>query len=143
MRRSGDLEEQSEQEIFEGKRAAIYTLNQWLWVIITCGMAYVFYWFKSLSTRYHITTQRMIIEEGIFSKTTTILEFIHIHDFRLERPWKMRLLGYGILYITSSHPHLSCVDLYGIKHIHHLYEQVRRAVIAEQTRRRMDWWKEA
>ncbi len=127
-------EEEAEKEIFIGKRAAIYTIGQLFWVVITLGLAYPFYWVKSLSTNYRITTQRIIIKEGVFSTTTNAIELVRVDEFSLECPWKMRLLGYGILQITSSSPEFSNVYLYGIKDVGGVYEKIRRATRKEQQR---------
>ncbi len=130
-----------ERDIFVGKRAAISRIGQWFWVIITLGIAYLFYWAKSLSTHFRITTQRIIITEGVFSTTQNVIELVRVDDFRLECPWTMRMLGYGILHITSSTPERSNVDLYGIKEIKALYEQIRIATIQEQRRLSVGLWK--
>ncbi len=132
-----------ETTIFKGKRDPIYTIGQWFWVIITFGIAYLFYWYKSLSTAYWITNQRIILIKGILFKRKQFLELIYVDDFELENSPGMRWLGYGILHLTSSDPRFSEVNLYGIKGIEDICEQLRKATMREQIRRNVEWRKEA
>src|SRR6185369_8968310 len=62
-------EAEVEKALYDGHPAVIYSLWQWLLIVLTLGIALVYYWIKSLATRYEITTQRVRIEQGIFSKT--------------------------------------------------------------------------
>jgi hypothetical protein len=58
-------ESEAEVLLFQGHPAVIFSAWQWLVVIITLGLAYIYYWLKSLATTYEVTTQRVRIERGI------------------------------------------------------------------------------
>lgn len=127
--------ESQEMVIFEGSRASVYTLRQWGWVMLTLGIAYLLYWYQNHSTRYTITTQRIIIREGVFSVTEDTIELLEIEDFSLSYPWGMKCLGYGVLKIRSSKRGYSSLSLYGIKNIKGIYEDLRHHVIQAEKRR--------
>src|SRR5678815_2599889 len=55
-------EAEVEKVLFEGHPAVIYNAAQWLLVVVTIGIAYIVYWFKSRSLTYEITNQRIRIE---------------------------------------------------------------------------------
>jgi len=77
-------EAEVEKVLFEGHPAIIYNAAQWLLVVVTIGIAYIAYWFKSRSIRYEITNQRIRIEHGLFSKLKENVELFRIDDFDLQ-----------------------------------------------------------
>src|SRR6185369_14107619 len=71
---AASLEAEPEKPLFSGHPAVIVSAWQWIAVVLTLGIALIFYWFKSLSTRYEITSQRVRIERGILSKIKDTIE---------------------------------------------------------------------
>src|SRR6187402_3358341 len=47
-------------------------------VVFTLGIAWLIYWLRSLSTTYEITTQRVMVERGLFSKLKENVELFRI-----------------------------------------------------------------
>jgi len=132
-----------ETELFYGHPAIIFTIGQWLWIILTCGLALIVYWIRSISTTFKITTQRIKIEKGLFSKNTDHLELFRVDDFRLSRPIGMRLLGYGKLNIISSDRNQPNLTLYGINNINDMYEDLRTYSLKERERKNVKVWANA
>lgn len=59
-------EAESERTLFRGHPATIYSACQWLAAVATLGIAYLVYWFRSISTTtYEITSQRIRIALGL------------------------------------------------------------------------------
>ena len=132
-----------EKEIFVGRPAVIYTIGQWFWIIITVGLAAIVYWFRSISTKFEITTQRLKIEKGILSKTKNNVEIFRIDDFDLIYTFGMRLLGYGALHVKSSDRNVPNLYIYGVKDIDALYEKLRECSLKERERRSIKVWANA
>ena len=61
-------EAEVETMLFTGHPAVVYSAWQWIAVVFTLGLGWVYHWVKSIATRYEITSQRVRIERGIFSK---------------------------------------------------------------------------
>ena len=120
--------------IFHGKPATVYRINQWFWIFVTFGLAYFYFWFKNLGLKYTLTTQRIIIIQGVFSIKKNYIELFRVDDFELIYPWQMRFLGYGILLVKSSDRSVSDIKIYGIKNIEKLSERLRESVISERQR---------
>lgn len=99
---ASQLQAQLEQTLFAGHPAVIYTAWQWLAIVLTLGLAYVYYWVDSVATRYEITTQRVRIERGFFSKHKESLELFRIDHFDVIKPLGMRLAGHCVLHLRSS-----------------------------------------
>jgi membrane protein YdbS with pleckstrin-like domain len=130
-------EAEIERPLFVGRQAPIYSLAQWIWVVVTLGLAYVVYWIRSRSVRYTLTTQRLQIERGLFSTVKVSVELFRIDDFDIHRPFAMRVLGYSVLHLRSSDPDLASVEIVGIKDLDRLSDQLRECSLRERSRRRV------
>src|SRR4051812_32820130 len=85
-------EAEAEKPLFTGHPAIIYSVWQWVGVALTVGIAYVFYWIKSRSIVFEITSQRVRVEHGIVSKMKESVELFRIDHFDLHKPFGMRML---------------------------------------------------
>src|SRR5215210_4348093 len=101
-----------EQELFAGNPAVISSAPQWLLVVVTLGIGWIVYWFRSIATRYEITTQRVRIERGVFSKVKDNVELFRMDHFDIHKPLGMRLAGHCILHMRSSDANLPSVMIY-------------------------------
>ena len=140
---SATKEAEIEKPLFTGHPAIIYTLWQWLAVILTLGIAYVVYWIRSIATTYEITTQRVRVERGIFSKTKENMELFRIDHFDLHKPLGMRLVGHCMLHLRSSDPSFPTVMMLGIPNLETLADTLRECSLRERTRRRVTTFVEA
>jgi uncharacterized membrane protein YdbT with pleckstrin-like domain len=130
-------EAEVETMLFEGHPAVIYSAWQWIAVLFTLGLAWVYYWLKTIATRYEITSQRVRIERGIFSKTKDSIEVFRIDHFDLHKPLGMRLVGHCVLDLRSSDTSSATVILYGIPNLDALADTLRECSLRERTRRRL------
>jgi len=130
-------EAEVERTLFSGHPAIIHSAWQWIIVALTLGIAFIFYWFKSLAMTYEITTQRVRIERGILSKLKDSIELFRIDHFDLHKPLGMRLLGYCVLHLRSSDASFATVMLYGIPNLEQLADTLRECSLRERGRRRV------
>ena len=130
-------EAEVERLLFAGHPAAIHSAWQWIAVVVTLGIAFVFYWLKSLATTYEITSQRIRIERGILSKVKDSVELFRIDHFDLHKPLGMRLAGYCLLHLRSSDASVPTVIIYGIPKLEQLADALRECSLRERTRRRV------
>ena len=128
---------EAENPLWSGHPAVIYSAWQWIAVVLTLGIALVFYWVKSLAMTFEITTQRVRIERGILSKIKDSIELFRIDHFDLHKPLGMRLAGYCLLHLSSSDASLPTVILYGIPHLEQLADTLRECSLRERARRRV------
>jgi membrane protein YdbS with pleckstrin-like domain len=126
-----------ERDLFTGRPAVIYSAGQIVVLVLTLGFAYLFYWFRTLSIKYHISTQRIRVERGILSTVTDTVELFRIDHFDLHRPLGMRLLGHCALHLRSSDPSFPNLRIYGIPKLEALADQLRECSLRERTRRRV------
>jgi membrane protein YdbS with pleckstrin-like domain len=130
-------EAEVERPLFAGHPAVIYSAWQWIAVVLTLGIALVYYWFKSLATTYEITSQRVRIERGILSKIKDSVELFRIDHFDVHKPLGMRLAGHCLLHLRSSDASVPTVIIYGIPDLEQLADTLRECSLRERTRRRV------
>lgn len=126
-----------EKVLYEGHPAVVYSSWQWLAIIFTFGIAYLYYWVQSLAITYKVTTQRIKIERGVLSKKMDSVELFTIEHFDLHKPLGMRLAGYCMLRLRSSDTDFNIVSLYGITGLESLADTLRECSLRERTRRRI------
>ena len=132
-----------EKTLFSGRPAALYSIGRWVATILTLGIAGLFYWIASLTTRFEITTQRIRIERGVFSKSRQDTELYRIDDIALDQPIGMRLVGHAILWLRSTDRSTPEVRLYGIPGLEELAERLREGSLRERERRGVKVWTKA
>ncbi len=130
-------ESEVETALFTGHPAVIYSAWQWIPVVLTLGLGWIYYWLVSLSTSYEITSQRVRIERGLLSKTKDSLELFRIDHFDLHKPLGMRLVGHCLLHLRSSDASFATVILYGIADLERLADSLRECSLRERSRRRV------
>lgn len=118
-----------ETVLFEGQPALVHSLGALLIAILTLGIAVLFFWFKRGGVSYRITTQRVVIDKGIFSKKLEQLDLYRVHDFTVDRPFGQRVLGTGNVRLNTYDKSTPVVELTGLKtDVVALYETMRVAV---------------
>jgi len=132
-----------EKILFSGRPAALYSIGRWVLTIITLGIAGIFYWIASLATRFEITTQRVRVERGVFSKSRQDTELYRIDDIALEQPLGMRMVGHSILFLRSTDRSTPEVRLYGVPGLAELAEKLRDGALRERERRGVKVWTKA
>ena len=132
-----------ERELFVGRPKPITSVGQWVLVVLTLGCAYLFYWVRSLSVRYRVTTQRVQVEHGLLSTTRDNVELFRIDHFDLHKPLGMRMMNECLLHLRSSDPHFPTVKLQGVPQLEALADELRECSLRERTRRRVTTFVEA
>ena len=102
-----------------------------LLVAIVC----LYYYLKSASTHYQITTQRIKLERGLLSKVQESLELFRIDHFELRKPLGMRLVGQCGLHLFSSDAELGNFYIYGVPNLEALADTLRTCQLRERSRR--------
>lgn len=126
-----------ETPVFAGRPMVVYSAWQWVAVICTLGLAWLYLFVKSLSTRFEITSQRVRVERGLLSTVKDSLELFRIDHFDVHKPLGMRLVGQCQLHLRSSDASIQSVILYGIPDLEQLADDLREYSLKERARRRV------
>ncbi len=111
------------------------TLYTVLGGLVACGSIFLYFYLRSLSTHYEITTQRIKRERGILSKVQESLELFRVDHFELRKPLGMRLLGQAQLHLFSSDEKFQNFFIYGVPNLEALSDTLRECQLRERTRR--------
>ncbi|WP_158543463.1 PH domain-containing protein [Dyella solisilvae] len=126
-----------EKVLFQGHPVKYYQFSQYIWTVLTLGIAAIVYWMRSISVTYTITTQRIRMESGLLSKTQDNLELFRVDHFDLQKPLGMRLLGQCLLCMHSSDQDMPEVQIYGIPGLEAMADTLRDCSLRERSRRRV------
>jgi len=112
--------------------AILYTI---LGCLVACAIIALYFYVRSLSTHYRITTQRIKRERGLLSKKQESLELFRIDHFEFLKPFGMRLLGYAELHLFSSDAEFENFFIYGVPNLEAIAETLRDCQLRERARR--------
>ncbi len=125
-----------ERTLYEARPALVPSVGALIICIVTLGLALIGYWLKQRSRHYRFTTERVVVERGIFSKRMDQIDIYRINDYVVERPFGQRIMGTGNLILETmdrSSPQMRINHL--ATDVTALYEQLRHAT-EEQKRQR-------
>ncbi len=127
---------ENEEVLFEGSPSLVPGLGSLLVAILTGGIWLLVLWLARGGTKYKITSQRVIIDRGLFSKTLDQLDLYRINDFVVERPFSQRIMGTGNIKLKTLEQANPEVALVGLPtDVVALYEKMRKAVEASKQQR--------
>lgn len=113
-------------------------LSYFVYTYLLIGMLKSFWIFLNIRfNKIKITNQRLIEENGIFSKTTNELELFRVKDIIFEQPFLMRLVGLSTIILITSDKTSPRVSLVGIKGGKNLKEDLRKIVEIERERKKV------
>lgn len=131
-----------EQVIWEGSSSQVRNLHIYLlcalfcWLIVPIVYAIV-KWIQLRCRRYEITTQRLRIRQGVFSKRTDELELYRVKDSTVLEPFWQRLFGIGNIVITTNDETTPTVTLEALPNSRETREKLRAAIEECRDRKRV------
>ncbi len=94
-------------------------------------------WLYNRSRVYEITSERIRLRQGIFTRQTEELELYRVEDMTVVEPFLYRMFGVGnIVLMTNdtSHPTLTLVAVRGLSQVR---EDLRKAVEERREKKRV------
>lgn len=107
---------------------AVYMLNNpWLWIIPGLALLHILVLvILNRSTVYEVTTQRIRLQRGIFTKRTDELELYRVKDTTLVEPFVLRMFGKGNIEIATFDPSTPVCTLHAVSNARKLREDLRK-----------------
>lgn len=97
---------------------------------------------KSISERYEVSTERLIVEYGILSKRTEEIELFRVQDLSVERTVFDRMFGVGNIVIHSGDATGGALILWDIADAETVKNKIRDASRIERQRHRVGVFEE-
>jgi uncharacterized membrane protein YdbT with pleckstrin-like domain len=133
---AGPIMSESEQVLWQGSP------SQWtnFWAFAACLLVIPIPWaiWRWLSTRsftYEVTSTRVRIRQGVFSRRTDSLELYRVKDASFVQPFVMRLVGIGNVELETSDATTPVVVIRGVPDADSLREKILGAVDAVRDRK--------
>jgi membrane protein YdbS with pleckstrin-like domain len=104
-----------------------------LWVggavlLVWIGLGLLLF-YRQISIRYEVTSQRLVHKMGFFFRVTDRIEMIDVDDVRLTEGLVERMFGTGTIYLRSSdrsHPELRLRGIDNARDVARLIDNARR-----------------
>jgi uncharacterized membrane protein YdbT with pleckstrin-like domain len=85
-------------------------------------------WLRTRTTKYHLTTERLHLTCGIFSRTTEDLELYRVKDYHIYEPFIMRMFGLADIVLNTMDDQNPTVNLKAVPDGKGLRDQIRKHV---------------
>ena len=115
---------------------AFVLLGIFFWLIIPIFII-LWKWLVVRNTRYELTTERLKIRQVVLNKKMDDLELYRVRDFKLEKPFFLRLFSLGNIILQTSDKSHPVVILRAIKDGEEIREQIRNMVEACRVKKRV------
>jgi uncharacterized membrane protein YdbT with pleckstrin-like domain len=110
------------------KNFGLYILcGLFCWLVVPIFMALARY-LQTKNKVYELTTERIKITEGIFSKATDTLELYRVKDLETHQPFLYRLVGIENVHLNTSDASSPFILIPAIPHSVGLTDKIRNQV---------------
>lgn len=123
----------SETVVWEGSPSQITNLGVYAFCFLTFWLVLpIFYalwrWIELRCNRYRLTTERLTLMQGVFSRRMEELELYRVKDITFEQPFFLRLFGLATLVLDTSDQSRPVILIRAIPKAQELREQIRQDV---------------
>ena len=131
-----------EEVIWTGSSSQLRNLHIYIlcgllcWLVVPLIYAIV-KWIQLRARHYEITTQRVRIRQGVFSKRTDELELYRVKDSTVLEPFWQRLFGIGNIFISTNDASTPSLTLEALPHAMEIREKLRTAIEECRDRKRV------
>lgn len=101
------------------------------WLIIPIFIG-VYYYFLVKSTKTTITTKRVLLERGLFSKRIDEVLLKRVTDTKIFEPFLLRLVGLANITIYSTDKTIPSFDICAIRDGRRIWNDLRAAIEVER-----------
>jgi len=134
--RDGLMPGAAEELLFPWRPALIPGVGSLVLAVLTLGISVLVAWFRTRGIHYRITSQRVVIEQGVFSKRMEQLDLYRVVDYVVERPFGQRIMGTGNIILEAMDKTTPEIRIVGIKtDVMKLYEKLRYSTEQEKKKR--------
>lgn len=125
-----------EELLFEGRPAAIQGFGGLVLALLTVGLSVLVNYVRTRGTLYRLTSQRIVIERGVFSKRMEQIDLYRVVDYVVERPFGQRIMGTGNIVLEAMDKTTPEIRIEGVKtDVLRLYEMLRYCTEQEKKKR--------
>jgi uncharacterized membrane protein YdbT with pleckstrin-like domain len=137
-----EQQQTEEQPIWKGTSSHAIYLGTYTLCILFCWLIVpIFYglwkWLMLRTREYEVTTERIRIRSGLFSKRTEELELYRVKDYALLEPFWLRLFKAGDIQLITHDTSNPLLVLEGVPNAVSLLNDIRKSVEICRERKRV------
>jgi uncharacterized membrane protein YdbT with pleckstrin-like domain len=122
-----------EEPLWQGRPSQWVNARTYLFCLLTCWLIIpacvaAVRWLRTRTTRYELTSQRLLVSTGILSRQTDALELYRVRDLRIVQPLLLRMLSLGDVILDTSDITTPFVALQGVPDARILADVIRTHV---------------
>ncbi|HEX8312592.1 MAG TPA: PH domain-containing protein [Chthoniobacteraceae bacterium] len=92
-----------EETVWTGTSSQLKNLGPFVLCLLVIPIPWaVWRWLDVKSRVFRLTSERLLIESGVFNKTTETLELYRVRDLQVTQPFLLRLFGLQKLTLLTS-----------------------------------------
>lgn len=133
---------EDERTVWKGSSSQVINLGTYvlcfllIWLVVPLFI-WIWKWIENRCRVYEITTQRVRITQGVFTKRTDELELYRVNDTSLLEPFWYRRFGAGNIILNTNDTTNPVLTLEAIKGAAQLREEIRKNVEICRERKRV------
>ncbi len=111
-------------------------------VLIIPFIFFVWRWLTNEKTIYSLTSQRLLVTQGLLNRTTEQVELYRVRDYELVQPFMLRIFGLSNIHVLTVDQGHSYIDIYAVRNGSAVVDHIRNAVErvrAEKSVRAIDY----
>lgn len=134
--------DESEQALWSGSSSQLVHFGTYLlcglfcWLIVPIFIALA-KWLQTRCRIYEITTERIKITRGVFSRQTEQVELYRLRDYTLVEPFWLRIFGLGNILLTTADDSTPSLTIEAVPEAGALRDQIRKHVEIRRDRKRV------
>lgn len=130
---------QRESIVWEGSPSQMLNLGTFILCGLTCFLIIPIFvgfwrWLRLRSNRYRVTTERILVTQGVFSQQTEEVELYRIRDVSFRQPLFLRLFSLSDLVLSTTDTSSPTLILQALPNAREIWDAIR--VNAEICRQR-------
>lgn len=131
-----------EQPIWKGPSSQVVNLGTYvlcflfIWLVVPLFIG-IWKWLVNHNRVYEITTQRLRITQGVFSKRTDEIELYRVNDTTLVAPFLYRMFDAGNIVLSTNDATTPIVTIEAVKNAPEIREQLRKSIEICRDRKRV------
>ncbi|MBI5386122.1 MAG: PH domain-containing protein [Verrucomicrobia bacterium] len=114
-----------------------YVVGVMAGLAVLCVLYAVWRFILLRSCEYEITTERLRLRRGLFSKRTEEVELYRVKDHTLIEPFWQRFFGVGTIQLTTHDTTTPLVEIEAIRKAREIADEIRKNVEACREKKRV------
>ena len=123
----------TDERVWSGRPSQVLNLPLYIvcflfcWLVVPVFIA-IWQWLVLRNVEYELTTERLKMREGVLNKDIDELELYRVHDYKLEKPFWLRIFSLGTITLRTADESNPVVVLKGLSESERVFELLRTYV---------------